>query len=106
MSADEPTIGEVMRRLDEFMKRLDTLTAQLADDRRDFARNYVPRELYEARHLSLDRRVTVLETDSEAKEKTAAETRRQFMFMVLGIALPALGGLFLSVFLVLGDATP
>lgn len=102
MPGDEPTLGEAMRRLDAVTKQLDDLARMLAEDRRSFASTYVPREVYEARHNSLDRRVTLLEADAEAKEKTAADTRRQFVFLVLGIAIPAVLGLLLGVASVTG----
>lgn len=102
MSADEPTLGEALRRLDAVTQQLNTVARQMAEDRREFASTYVRYDVYEARHLSLDRRVTLLETDAEQKERTAEETRRQFVFLVLGIAIPAVGGLLLSMFLFLG----
>lgn len=102
MAADEPTAGELMRRMDAVSRQLETLAKQLAEDRRDFASTYVRYDVYEARHLSLDRRVTILETDAEAREQTADATRRQFVLMLLSIAIPAVGALLLSMFLFLG----
>lgn len=98
---DEPTLGEVMRRLDEAMRRLDALAKDLAEDRRDFAKNYVPRELYEARHAHLDRRVSLIELAAEEKEKADDASRRQLQFMILGAVLAA--GLSLIVALVLAS---
>ena len=94
--ADEPTIGEAMRRLDTVSKQMETLARQLAEDRRDFASTYVRHDLYEARHLSLDRRVTLLEAGDEAREKDEADTRRQLMFIVLAVALTAVAGLLVG----------
>lgn len=103
---DEPTLGEALRRLDAVSKHLDTLAAQMAEDRRDFASTYVRHDVYEARHLSLDRRVTILEADNEDREKTAAETRRQFMFLVLGIAIPAVAGFLLGLASLVSGGVP
>jgi hypothetical protein len=93
---DEPTIGEAMRRLDAVSKQMETLARQLAEDRRDFASTYVRHDLYEARHLSLDRRVTLIEASDEDRERDEAEKRRQFTFIVLGVALTAVAGLLVS----------
>jgi ABC-type nitrate/sulfonate/bicarbonate transport system ATPase subunit len=94
--ADEPTIGEAMRRLDAVSKQMETLARQLAEDRRDFASTYVRHDLYEARHLSLDRRVTIVENNEEERERDEAEKRRQFTFIVLGVALTSVAGLLMG----------
>jgi len=104
--ADEPTIGEAMRRLDAVSKQMEILARQMAEDRRDFASTYVRYDVYEARHLSLDRRVTLLESDNEERDKTSADTRRQFLFLVLGIAIPAVIGLLLGLANLLAGGAP
>lgn len=93
----EPTLGEVLRRLDEVARQMTTLSLQLVEDRREAAATFVRRDVYEARTESLTRDVSDLKADADAKEKTAAETRRQFVFLVLGIAIPAILGLLLAV---------
>lgn len=95
--ADEPTLGEALRRLDAVTDEVKALARALAEDRRSFATTYVPRELYEARHRHLEGRVIDLERGEEERDKTAADTRRQFLFLVLGIAIPAVIGLLLGV---------
>lgn len=94
---DEPTLGEAMRRLDSVTRQLEALAKSMAEDRRDFASTYVRYDVYTARHGHLESRVKDLETDAELKEKTAAETRRQFVFLVLSIAIPAIIGLLLGI---------
>lgn len=108
--ADEPTLGEALRRLDGVTAKLDDLAKQLADDRRDFASTYVPRELYDTRHAHLGERITALtarmdarDEDDEAKEKADAAFRRQLLLIVLAPAIPALGGFLLSLFILLAN---
>jgi hypothetical protein len=96
VSADEPTIGEAIRRLDAVTQQLNTLARQMAEDRREFASTYVRYDVYEARHLSLDRRVTIIEADNETREREDADNRRQVMFIVLGAALTAIAGLLVG----------
>lgn len=101
--ADDQTLGEAMRRLDAVSKQMEILARQMAEDRRDFASTYVRHDLYEARHLSLDRRVTLIEASDEDRERRDAATRqqdaatrRQFMFIMLTVALTAVAGLLTS----------
>jgi hypothetical protein len=68
----------------------------MAEDRREFASTYVRYDVYEARHLSLDRRVTIIEADNETRERDDADNRRQVMFIVLGAALTAIAGLLVG----------
>jgi len=93
---DEPTIGEAMRRLDAVSKQMEILARQMAEDRRDFASTYVRYDLYESRHLSLDRRVTIIETDNETREKDEINRRRQYTVIVVSVALTAVGSLLVS----------
>jgi hypothetical protein len=94
--ADEPTIGEAMRRLDAVSKQMEILARQMAEDRRDFASTYVRYDVYEARHISLDRRVTIIEKEGEERERDEADKRRQYVFIVLGVALTSVAGLLIS----------
>jgi chromosome segregation ATPase len=110
MASDEPTLGEALRRLDDVSKKLDGLAGQLAEDRRDFASTYVPRELYDTRHAHLGDRITELsrrlqerEDEDEAREKSNAAFRRQLLLIVLAPAIPALGAFLLSLFILLAN---
>lgn len=49
----EPTLGEVVRRLDQIAAQQRDMLQEMRDDRQNMARTYMPRELYEARHASL-----------------------------------------------------
>lgn len=110
MAADEPTLGEALRRLDDVSKKLDGLAQQLSDDRRDFATTYVPRELYETRHMHLHDRIKAVterldsqEREQEERDRSAAAFRRQLLLIVLAPAVPALGAFLLSLFILLAD---
>lgn len=103
MTSDEPTLGEVIRRLDAVSTQMNTLAKQMAEDRRDFASTYVRYDLYQTRHEfvngkvdAVSAKVDALRDDFDAKDKTAADTRRQLMFIVLATALPACAGFLLS----------
>lgn len=107
MPEGEPTLGEVLRRLDEVSRQMSALGTQMGQDRRDVASTYVPREVYEARHAAITRRVDELEADFDIREKTSADFRRQLLFLVLGTAIPAVLALLLAInnFLANGAAT-
>lgn len=93
---DEPTIGEAMRRLDAVSKQMETLARQMAEDRRDFASTYVRYDLYETRHLSLDRRVTLLESDNETRDQIQDDQRRKYTLAAVTVALTSFGSLLVS----------
>lgn len=95
--ADEPTLGEVLRRLEQVASELAKVTEQLRTDRVEAAATYVRKDVYIAETTSVTVRVGKLEDDNEAKEKDAAAFRRQLLFMILGIAIPAIGGLLLAI---------
>jgi hypothetical protein len=99
--ADEPTIGEAMRRLDAVSRQMEALAARLAEDRRDFASTYVRHDLYDARHRSLDRRVALIESENELKERDESGRRRQMTFLLLGTALTSVASLLVSMAILL-----
>jgi t-SNARE complex subunit (syntaxin) len=100
---DEPTIGEAMRRLDRVSKEMETLARQMAEDRRDFARVYVPRETWETNDRSLDRRVTLLEAENKSREDDEEARRRQYTFIAIGVTLTAVASFLVSMATLLGD---
>ena len=104
----EPTLGEILRRLDAVAAQMTTLAAEMRQDRLDAAATYVRKDVYESRHKNLKDDVTNLETYNKEREKREADTRRQFMFLMLSIAVPAILGLLLAVnnFLATGGQTP
>lgn len=93
----EPSLGEVLRRLEDVSRQLASLASQMAEDRREAAVTFVRQDVYSSQQQGIERRVGDLERDVELKEKTAAETRRQFVFLCLGIAIPAILGLLLAI---------
>lgn len=108
MPDGEPTLGEVLRRLNEVSGQMTALGNQMAQDRRDAADTYVRRDVYDARHAGVLRRVDEIEADADTREKAAADFRRQLLFIVLGTAIPAVFALLLAInnFLANGAATP
>lgn len=65
----EPTLGEVVRHLNEIVTRVDRLSQSLEA-------NYVRKDLYDARHIHLNRRVDDLEKDREADKAEVAEDKK------------------------------
>lgn len=104
----EPTLGEVLRRLDQVSSQMTTLAADMRQDRLDAAQTYVRKDVYESRHKNLKDDVEDLQQYNKDREKREADTRRQFMFLMLSIAVPAILGLLLAVnnFLATGGQTP
>lgn len=96
MAGDEPTIGEAMRRLDRVSKEMETLARQMAEDRRDFARVYVPRETWETSDRALDRRVTLIEAENKSREDDEDARRRQYTFIAVSVALTAVASFLVS----------
>jgi hypothetical protein len=90
---DEPTLGEVMRRLDDVFARLDRMLTQMQQDRDRGDQRYVPRvEWIEARKGIDDRFRDVIGDVSDLKVDRASDTnaRRQ---VVLSIGLAAFAAL-------------
>lgn len=89
----EPSLAEVLRRLDETNKQLADLVQQMRADRVEAAATYLRRDVYTAEAAAFNRRVGDLEADQANREKSAGETRRQLLFVVLASFLPSLGTL-------------
>jgi hypothetical protein len=105
--ADEPSLGEVLRRLDDVARQMTALALQMRDDRLEAAATFVRQDVYTANTIALTTRVTKIEADDEAKEKDAAAFRRQLLFIILAVAIPAIASLLLAVnnFLAAGGAS-
>lgn len=70
-------------------------------------RDYVRKDVYEAKYSSAIQRVEDLEKANEQRERDAVNTRRQLLMLVAGIAIPAILGLLLSLYSILpSGATP
>lgn len=65
-TADEPTMGEVIRRLDAIALQLTEVVRELKEDRAHNARTYVPREVYMAQRLADQAVVADLQGDHVA----------------------------------------
>lgn len=94
---DGPTLGELLRRLEEVVKQLTDISKKMETDRIEASVTYVRKDVYGAEWSHLQTRVGDLEESAQAKEKQAADTRRQFLFIVLGLAIPVIASLLLSV---------
>ena len=93
----EPTLGELLRRLEEVVKQLQDISGKMERDRSDAAQTYVRKDVYSAEFQSHERRIKDLESENQDREKQAADTRRQFIFLVLSLAIPVIASLLLSV---------
>ena len=82
--ADDVGLGEVMRNLAAISVRLDQLASRLDRMADEMDRKYVPREVYTARHDHLSKAVRDIQEGNEEREKFAADTRRQLLFLALG----------------------
>lgn len=89
----EPSLAEVLRRLDETSRQLESIVGQMRSDRLEYATTYVRKDVYGAEFMALSRRVSDVEEYQASREKVAAETRRQLYLVVLASFLPSLGTL-------------
>lgn len=71
----------------------------MAKDRREIGLTYIPRELYNEKHMVHEKRINDLEEENEERDKISAETRRQLLFIVLAALLTALCALIVAVYL-------
>lgn len=104
----EISLGEVLRRLDQVSASMVTLAAEMRQDRQDAASTYVRKDVYERDEKSHSDDILDLQTYNKDREKRDADTRRQLVFLLLGIAIPAILGLLLAVnnFISAGGPTP
>lgn len=84
--------------------QIATVAQRLSEDRRDYEMMFVRRDVYDARHATIRRDVDDLRKDAEEREKADAETRRQFLFMILGAVLTAVLSLVVAVIIASGGA--
>jgi len=93
----EPTLGEVLRRLDAVSTTMVNLAAEMRQDRMDTAKTYVRKDVYDRDHKTQTDDIEDLQIYNKDREKRDADTRRQLVFLLLGIAVPAILGLLLAV---------
>lgn len=87
---DEPTLGEVMRRLDETSKQLAELAGQMREDRNHAAQTYVRQDVYLAQRQADQAVVADLQGDVSRVEhhaNTIEDKRRANVRWAVGIAL-------------------
>ena len=88
---DEPTLGEVVRRLEGVAKQIADVASQLSNDRLLAAQTYVNRETYQsdgrltdANHSALKLRVANLEEAKEDEQKWRRAASFQLAVVALG----------------------
>ena len=88
---EEPTLGEVVRRLEDVAKQIAAVASQLSNDRRDAAQTYVNRETYQAdrrlidaNHTALQGRVVDLEKAQEDEQKWRRAASFQLAIVAVG----------------------
>jgi predicted proteasome-type protease len=108
MTGSEPTLGEVLRRLDEVSRQLQAMAIKLDTDRVENANVYLRKDVYEARHVALSRRMDEVEADAAQKERDAESFRRQIIVGLVLAGVPAVLAMVLAInnFLAAGGATP
>lgn len=74
--SDEPTLGEVMRQVRALVDQVRDLVKEVRSD-------YVRRDVYDARHNNLTRRVDELETEANERERDRKAFQRQIVAGVL-----------------------
>lgn len=87
---------------------MSAVVAEMRSERIENAKTYLRADVYEARYESSMKRLETLEIDSDAKEKSAEQFRRQVFVAIISFAIPAVFGLILAVnnFLASGGQTP
>lgn len=83
--ADEPTLGEVIRRLDDTNRNLERLTQQLA--------TFTPREVHDMQIRGLQDQID----DLEEENRRAADFRRQVLLAAAIFILGAIVSISLNV---------
>lgn len=97
----EPTLGEVLRRLDEVANTLTNLASRLDKD-------YVRKDVYGEWREAMAQRVKDIEAELDEKVRDATAFRRQIIVCLVGVGVPAVLAMVLAInnFLAAGGATP
>lgn len=94
MTDDAPTLGEVVRRLDDISRRLDDITARVEQRESRMEASYVRKDVFEAVQASDATQMRGLEGEVHSIGKrldTTEERRRQDRALLLGsLAFPLL----------------
>ncbi len=104
----EPTLGEVLRRLDEVSRQMTLLAGEMRAERAENAQTYLRRDVFEARDKATLQRLEDVERDNADKEKAAELFRRQIIVGLILAAVPAVLAMVLAVnnFIASGGQTP
>lgn len=93
---EPPTLGEVMRRLDNIVTELGKIASEMKQDRLDAAKTYVRQDLYVAQRQS-DQAVTAdVHADIQALKAERArdqQQRRQMNMWLAGLTVTVLLGI-------------
>lgn len=95
----EPTMGEVLRRLDEVSRQLVDLAKEMKDDRNTAAATFVRQDVYVAQRLADQAVVADLHGDVRTinnERKADAGFRRQSWLAMAGIAIGSLVSIALA----------
>lgn len=93
--AEEPTLGEVMRQVRDLVQQVRDLVKEVRSD-------YVRKELYDARHANLTRRVDDIERDTETREKSRLDFQRQIVGGLIVGGILMLAQIVVTALLVMG----
>ncbi len=93
----QPTIGELMRRMDDLVRQIERLATAINEDRQAAIMRFVTKEVYDVRHEELARRVTDLETENTTRERAADGRKWQFIFIAITLTVPVIVNLLFSI---------
>ena len=97
---DDPTLGEILRRLDELSRQLIDLTREIKEDRTVAATTYVRQDVYLAQRLSDQAVVADLHGDISAvreERKKDNDWRRQLNLALATLAITVLVSISLAI---------
>lgn len=92
---DEPTLGEVMRQVRALVEQVRDLVLEVRSE-------YVRKDLYDARHTSLMRRVDDIEREADDREKARLAFQRQIVAGIIVGVVVLLANLILTLVLLGG----
>lgn len=95
---DEPTLGEVMRQVRDLVRQVRDLVQEVRSD-------YVRKDLYDARHAGLSRRVDDLEREADEREKARLAFQRTIVAGIVVGVVVMLANLAVTA-IMLGGLTP
>ena len=100
MPQDEPTLGEVLRRIDALVDQVTTLASEMKDDRRESAKTFVRQDVYIAQRLADQAVVSDLHGDLatvKAERQKDLEWRRQINLTLAAITITALVSIAIAI---------